>query len=71
MLNSKSRKPSKSKKSKKKKVDTSKETEIIADNAKKSKIKESNAQVIKALQNSNAHTGKYKLLDRSIVFGAI
>ena len=71
MLNSDSQKPSNLEESEEKKMNISEEAEIIADNAKMSEIKESNAHVIRVLQNSSVHSGKYELLDRSIVFDTI
>ena len=57
--------------SKENKADISREIEIPADDVKKSKLNESDDQVIRVLQNSNADTGKYKLLDHSVIFEAI
>ena len=71
MQNSDSQKPSNLEESKEKEVEINKQTEINVDDTKKSKLNESNAQVIRVLQNSNAQTGKYELFGRSIVFDAI
>ena len=44
--------------SKENKVDISKETETSVNDLKKSELNESNANVIRLLQNSNVNTGK-------------
>ena len=71
MLNPDSQKPSNIEESKENRADISQETETTVDEAKKSEINESNAQVIRVSQNSNLKTGKYRLLDLSVVFDAI
>ena len=60
MLNPDSQKASNVEEFKEKKADTSKDTEAVIDDdndTKKSKPNESNAQVMRVLQNPNAHTG--------------
>ena len=57
-MNSDSYNPYNLEESKENKADISGEIEITVDDAKKSELKESNAQTISVLQNSNAHTGK-------------
>ena len=71
MLNPDPPKPSNIEESKEKKVDINKETEITVDDAKKAKANESSAHVIRMIQNSNAHTGKYAFLYCSVIFNAI
>ena len=71
MINKKFSKPSNLEESKEEKTDISKETEITVDDAKNLNLPESNAQDVRVLQNSKAHTGKYELLDGSIVFNTI
>ena len=58
MLNLNSQKPSNLEEFKEKKIDVNKETDIIFDDVKKSKLNESNANVMRILQNLNTHTGK-------------
>ena len=57
--------------SKEEKVEISNKIDIVVDEAKKSKLNESNAQVIGVLRNSNTQIGKCELLDCSVVFNVI
>ena len=71
MSNSDSPKSPNLQESKEKKADISKEIDTVADDAKKSKLNESNTQVISVLRNSNKQIGKCELFDRSVVFDVI
>ena len=71
MLNSNSQKLSNLEESKEAKKEISNKTEVTVDDAKKSKLTESNADVIRVSQNSNSHTGNCELFCGSIVFHAI
>ena len=71
MQNSDSQKQVNLEESKENKADISKETETSVNDLKRSKLNESNAHVIKVLQNSNVHTGKNNFYICPVVFGAM
>ena len=57
--------------SKEKRAKISKEIDVIVDDVKMLKLNESNAQVIRLLQNSNTHSGKCKIFYYSVILDAV